>query len=282
MKFTLKRFVGATTLVLLAAGVAGCNSSNPASNSASTASNSASSASASTSKGKVGSKVSADLMQTLSTISRQSLAQKREPAKVSLQPVSGPALGSGYPVVLYIGADFCPYCAALRWPLVVALLRFGTFDGLRYMRSSSTDVYADTVTFSFDGAQYHSDYIQFDAVDIADRQGHALNKPTDAQQAVFQQFDVAPYTKVPGAIPFVYFGGRYIEIASPFLPNLLSSLSWENVARQLKAGQTDLSNQVIAAANVYTAAICSLTGGKPASTCDSSAVKAIVSRLPNK
>ncbi|HET8551670.1 MAG TPA: DUF929 family protein [Gammaproteobacteria bacterium] len=289
MKPGLKRLVGVTALVLLAATAAGCNSSNQTSNSTSTAANgtsarstSANNASTRTSTGKVGSTVGADLMRALNTISRRSLTRQRLPAKVSLQSISGPTLGSGKPVVLYIGADFCPYCAALRWPLVVALLRFGNFDGLRYMRSSSTDVYADTVTFSFDGAHYHSDYIRFDAVDIADRQGHSLNKPSDAQQAVFQRFDAPPYTKVPGAIPFVYIGGRYVENVAPFMPNLLSSLSWQNVARQLKAGQSDLSNRIISAANVYTAAICELTGEKPASVCNSPAVKAAAGRLPDK
>ncbi|HET7569184.1 MAG TPA: DUF929 family protein [Gammaproteobacteria bacterium] len=283
MKSGLKRFVGATALVLLAAAVAGCNSSNRTSSApgSSAAGTSPNNTATDTSKSKVGSTVTANLMQTLSTISRHSLMQKGAPAKVSLQSISGPRLGSGKPVVLYIGADFCPYCAALRWPLVVALLRFGNFDGLRYMRSSSTDVYADTVTFSFDGARYNSDYIQFEAVDTADRQGHALNKPTDAQQSVFQQFDVPPYTKVPGAIPFVYFGGRYVENMAPFMPNLLSSLSWQNVGRQLKAGQSDLSNQIIGAANVYTAAICELTDGKPASVCNSPAIRAASGKLPD-
>ena len=53
-----------------------------------------------------------------------------------LAPVSGPPLTSGgTPEVLYLGADFCPYCAAVRWPLIVALSRFGTFSGLRTTRS---------------------------------------------------------------------------------------------------------------------------------------------------
>ena len=44
--------------------------------------------------------------------------------------ISGAALTSGgKPEMLYIGAEYCPYCAAERWAMIVALSRFGTFSG---------------------------------------------------------------------------------------------------------------------------------------------------------
>ena len=44
--------------------------------------------------------------------------------------ISGAALTSGgKPEMLYIGAEYCPYCAAERWAMIVALSRFGTFKG---------------------------------------------------------------------------------------------------------------------------------------------------------
>ena len=47
----------------------------------------------------------------------------------ALKPVTGPALTSGgKPEMLYIGAEWCPYCAAERWAMAVALRRFGTFS----------------------------------------------------------------------------------------------------------------------------------------------------------
>src|SRR5260370_14637165 len=33
---------------------------------------------------------------------------------------------NGKPEMLYMGAEYCPYCAAERWPMIVALGRFGT------------------------------------------------------------------------------------------------------------------------------------------------------------
>src|SRR5580692_10140458 len=52
--------------------------------------------------------------------------------------ISGTALTeNGKPEMLYIGAEYCPYCAAERWAMVVALSRFGTFSGLSTVHSSS-------------------------------------------------------------------------------------------------------------------------------------------------
>ena len=44
----------------------------------------------------------------------------------------------GKPEVLYVGAEYCPYCAAQRWALAVALSRFGTFTGLETTHSSTS------------------------------------------------------------------------------------------------------------------------------------------------
>ena len=48
------------------------------------------------------------------------------------QSVNNPALtAEGKPELLYIGAEFCPHCAAERWPVYIALSKFGTFSPAR-------------------------------------------------------------------------------------------------------------------------------------------------------
>ena len=39
----------------------------------------------------------------------------------------------GKPLVLYVGAEYCPYCAAERCAMVQALSRFGTFSNLTFV-----------------------------------------------------------------------------------------------------------------------------------------------------
>ena len=45
-------------------------------------------------------------------------------SRIRSQP---PLTRNGKPEVLYIGAAFCPYCAADQWSIIVALSKFGTF-----------------------------------------------------------------------------------------------------------------------------------------------------------
>src|SRR5262249_11112517 len=72
----------------------------------------------------------------------------------------------GKPSLLYVGAEFCPFCAGERWAIVNALSRFGTFSGLEVSHSSSTDVHPDTATFTFRDATYTSDFVHFEAVEV--------------------------------------------------------------------------------------------------------------------
>ena len=56
--------------------------------------------------------------------------------------------------MIFVGAEYCPYCAAERWSMIMALSRFGTFTGLKEMSSESNDVDPDTSTFTFVDSSY--------------------------------------------------------------------------------------------------------------------------------
>ena len=82
--------------------------------------------------------------------------------------ISGTALtANGKPEVLYIGAEYCPYCAAERWAMIVALSRFGTFSGLATVHSAAAngageaEPYPNTPTWTFVNAKYTSQYLTF-------------------------------------------------------------------------------------------------------------------------
>lgn len=48
---------------------------------------------------------------------------------ISPESIDDPALtAAGKPDLRYIGAEFCPICAAERWAMYVALSKFGTFS----------------------------------------------------------------------------------------------------------------------------------------------------------
>ena len=72
----------------------------------------------------------------------------------------------GKPEVLYIGAQYCPYCATERWAMAVALSRFGTFSGISGIHSAGgQEVYPNTATLNFYKARYTSKYLTFTPVE---------------------------------------------------------------------------------------------------------------------
>ena len=187
--------------------------------------------------------------------------------------VNGPALTvSGKTAVFYYGAEYCPYCAAERWAMIVALSRFGTFSGLKTTTSSSSDIYPDTPTFTFHGATYTSQYIVFQSVESTDRNRAALESPTASQMALVNSYDSG------GSIPFVDFGNRYAFDGATYKPDVLQGLTWQQIADDLQNPSSPQAQGVLGSANLITAAICKLTSNQPATAC-TPAIQAIEAKL---
>lgn len=196
--------------------------------------------------------------------------------------VSGaPALRSkGRPEVLYVGAEFCPYCAAERWPLVVALSRFGTFTGLQATTSAGKpEALPNTATFTFLNATYTSPYLAFTPIELQDRDHKSLRKPTGAQQRILTHWDLDRYTGGgDNTIPFVYYGGTFVSSGAAYDGSVLGGKSHTEIATALQSPDNDISKSVNGSANTITASLCTLTGGEPAAVCTSPGVKAAAAR----
>jgi hypothetical protein len=203
-------------------------------------------------------------------------------------PSGTPALmNDGKPQVLYIGAEYCPFCATERWPVVVALSRFGRFTGLGGTESApAPEAYPQTQTFTFHGATYASDVLSFAGVETNTNQPDPaggftpLQQPTPAQEQLLQRFDTTPYTTQPGAIPFLMIGNRYVSIGASYDPALLQGMSRDEIAHALSDPNSPVAQGVLGAANTLTAAICQATEGQPSSVCADPAIKTIASSLP--
>ena len=215
-------------------------------------------------------------------------------AGTGITPPSAIAAGAppvtidGKPQILYIGAEYCPFCAAERWPMVIALSRFGTFSGLGLSTSSATDVFPSTPTVTFHGSSYTSDVIAFDGVETNTNQLAAsglsyepLDTLTAQQQRLMQTFDAPPYTSHAGVIPFSLIGNRYVVIGSSYPPDVLQGKTWEEIATALSDPSSPIAKQVLAAANVLTAAICDVTGGQPTNVCTAPGVTSAAASLPS-
>ena len=199
--------------------------------------------------------------------------------------VSGsPLTANGKPEILYMGAEYCPYCAAERWAMIVALSRFGTFSGLATVHSAVSDgagsqePYPNTPTFTFAHASYSSPYLSFSPVELqtnipdpSNGSYTTLQTPTAAQQALITKYDAPPYvtSSQAGAIPFLDFGNKYVSIGVSYSNQTLAGLSWSTIANDLSNPNSAVAQAVDGTANYITAAICKMTGNQPASACTS-------------
>jgi thiol-disulfide isomerase/thioredoxin len=172
----------------------------------------------------------------------------------------------GKPEFFYVGGEFCPFCAAERWPMVVALSRFGTFNGLKITRSSPTDVNPNTPTFSFFGASYESAYISFTPVEMYSNE-RAGNGYAKLESLSSEQEKLVDTYNPDGGIPFLDIGGKYVLGGANFSPSLLAGQDWSTVAAQLSNPQSRQAQAIVGSANVLTAAICKLTNGQPGEVC---------------
>jgi thiol-disulfide isomerase/thioredoxin len=196
-----------------------------------------------------------------------------------VQPTAGhqPLLTSGgKPEVLYVGAEYCPFCAAERWALTVALSRFGTFSGLHFLHSTSNDAYPNTPTLTFYKSAYTSRYLTFAPVEMQTVNRAPLQQLTASQQAVFTKYDSPPYVPSQNKLtfPFVDLGNQAVVSGAQYSPAALSGLTWGQVAAAIKNPGSAIGREITGAANMITAELCKLTNGQPGGVCSSAGVKA--------
>jgi thiol-disulfide isomerase/thioredoxin len=210
---------------------------------------------------------------TLASVGTGSLSASNLPIK----PISGKALTSGgKPEMLYIGAEYCPFCAATRWSMAVALSRFGTFGPMRGIHSSSTDVYPNTPTLTFYKQRYSSPYLTFTPVENLDVHKKLLQVVSKSQTNLWVTYGTAQGSH---GYPFIDFGNKVAIYGPLYIPQVLHGLTWAQVAAKLKNQSDPVALAVDGEANYITASICKMTGNKPGSVCAAPSITAIESKV---
>jgi hypothetical protein len=197
----------------------------------------------------------------------------------AFKTISDTALTSnGKPEMLFIGAEYCPYCAAERWAIAVALSRFGTFTTqLRGIHSSSTDVYPHTPTITFYKAGYSSPYLVFTPVENENLTGAPLQNTTAEQEALWKKYDTTSSGST--AYPFMDFGNKVVLTNPTYSPQVLAGMTWAQVAAALHNPNSAVAQGVLGSANLITASICKMTGGQPGNVCTSAGVASASAHL---
>ncbi len=235
--------------------------------------------------------VAPELMTTLTTVPVAALNQvgrgtvTNPPQAIHGQPVT--MSESGLPLITYIGAEWCPYCAGERWPMIIALSRFGSVDNISTSASSSSDVYPSTPTFTFHGSTYTSPYITFAPVETQSnvRSGNSfqtLATPTTAQESLIETYDAPPYVPAQsaGSIPFVDFANQYMISGASYDVGVLQGQTREQIAADLSNPSSPQAQAILGSANAITAAICATTNNQPAEVCTQPGVTAFAPTTP--
>lgn len=226
-------------------------------------------------------------------VSQSVLAQLHVPSSVAAsvgaglasnfpKNVSGKRLTlNGKPEIIYVGAEYCPYCSIQRWGLVIALMRFGNFTGLEYMTSSPTDLGPNTPTFTFLNARYTSNYVSFVSRELV---GNVANAST-GQYPVLQTLNaslnatVLKYDAV-GSIPFTDYANQSAQVGASYSdPTILADMNWSTIAGMLQNSTSIQALALVGSANVATAQICIMLDNTPASVCGQGYIKTIESEL---
>jgi Domain of unknown function (DUF929) len=221
----------------------------------------------------IGQQISPAVASSLASVSSQPYGP---PATTAMQQAltyygGTPYVSAGKPTLVFVGGEYCMYCAAERWSIIMALERFGTFSNLTYM-ASANPAEGDYATFSFIGSSYTSAYISFRPYEAFDRNENALQTVPSNYSAVWEGKG--------GGIPFLDFGNTYV-IANSLIANpsiMGSGRNWTSILTDISTSDAT-GLQFREAANLITAAICKITQGEPLSVCSASPIGSEVSSI---
>ena len=146
-----------------------------------------------------------------------------------------PLLDGGKPAVFFMGAHFCPFCASERWAFVKATSRFGTWRGLRPLRSEDGGEFGSLPSYDFVHATFRSDAFSLRHKEVADVHGNRLQSLDGFESKLVNAYNPR------GSIPFVVAGsaaGQYtVDLA--YSPALLQGETFDGLRARLIVSPVD-------------------------------------------
>ena len=183
--------------------------------------------------------------------------------------------------IFIVTGESCPYCAYQRWPLIIALKRFGTFKGLLNIQSASWDE-SDSPgkqTFSFRDLKYDSSYFSVEAIEYNNILGNIPFSPLPFYNLSPYQINVFNTFNAFGGTPFINFGNSWIINSALIHVSKINWLSRSRISNELTDINNEITKDIIASANIITALISQITGNQPENICNSPGVLAAKVKL---
>lgn len=188
-----------------------------------------------------------------------------------------PLLEGGKPLVFFMGAEWCPFCASERWALVEATSRFGKWSGLRQLLSrEGQDYFPALATYDLTHATYTSKYLNLRHKELATVDGNPLQKLGSFEEKLVDEYDER------GSIPFLFASGSHgrYTVELGFSPGLLGGQTFAALHKEVAAeAPTEAAEAINGQADAITALICKLDGREPASVCAKGSIPALEKEL---
>lgn len=180
---------------------------------------------------------------------------------------------SGKSLVFFMGAGFCPFCAAERWAIVNALSNFGKWEGLVETTSAGHDEkFLNIPTVSFARAKYESDYVEFVGRETADRNFEPLQELGEKDYEILDTFNPDQI------IPFLLVDGQFMQVGAGYSPQILEGMDHAKVRAELDNPASPVGKAMKAEIDNITALVCKSIGGR-APACSSENIKSLVAKI---
>jgi len=180
---------------------------------------------------------------------------------------------SGKSIVFFMGAGFCPFCAAERWAIVNALSNFGKWEALVETASADHDEkYLNIPTVSFTHAKYVSDYVEFVGRETADRNFEPLQELGEKDYEILDTFNPDQI------IPFLLIDGQFMQAGAGYSPQILEGMDHAKVRAELTNPASPVGKAMKTEIDNITALVCKSIAGK-GDVCNSDNIKNLAGKI---
>jgi len=177
--------------------------------------------------------------------------------------------------VFFMGAEYCPYCAAERWAVVRALQKFGQWSGLNQTMSAARDEqFLNLPTYDFTEATYTSTHVEFVSRETKDREFKPLQKLLKSEEKLVRKYNPKK------EIPFLLIGGRFMQIGSGFTPKIFIGHTFRQTETELKKTESEIRKIIDEEASYIAALLCA--AGIPPELCKETGLAELVAQANSK
>jgi len=177
--------------------------------------------------------------------------------------------------VFFMGAEYCPYCAAERWAVVRALQKFGQWSGLNQTMSAARDEqFLNLPTYDFTEATYTSTHVEFVSRETKDREFKPLQKLLKSEEKLVRKYNPKK------EIPFLLIGGRFMQIGSGFTPKIFIGHTFRQTETELKKTESEIRKIIDEEASYIAALLCA--AGLPPELCKETGLAELVAQANSK